>query len=231
MTPYDRGMNSPNPNWKPGDKITAPVGEMVTLDPEKMSTNDVYKLMIGTIVPRPIAFVSTMNGKGGVNLAPFSFFTGVSSNPPCLAISIARKPDGEKKDTLKNIEETEEFVVNTASEWLVEPLVHCAGEFSYGVDEMATVGLTPLPSTKIKPPRVKESPVHFECKSVGTLEIGEGKAGSATLVVGHIVAVHVDGGVYKDGKVHSPSLKPVARLGGPTYALLGQMFDIPVPKV
>lgn len=224
-------MNSPNPNWKPGEAIVSPVGAMTTLDPEKIPPADMYKLMIGAIVPRPIAFVSTASEKGQVNLAPFSFFTGVSSNPPCLVISVARRSDGEKKDTLKNIEETEEFVVNTASEWLVEPLVHCAADYPYGVDEMATVGLTPLPSVKVKPPRVKEAAVQFECKSVGTLEIGEGAAGSATLVVGHIVLAHIDSALYKDGKVDTTGLKPVARLGGPTYSLLGTTFDIPIPKV
>lgn len=224
-------MSSPNPNWKPGDKVASPVTEMVTLDPESMQTPDLYKLLIGTIVPRPIAFVSTVSEAGLINLAPFSFFTGVSSNPPCLAISIARRPDGEKKDTLKNIEATDQFVVNTASEWLVEPLVHTAAEFPPEVDEMATVGLTPLPSIKVKPPRVKEAAVQFECENVGVLEVGEGGAGSSTLVVGRIILAHVSTAAYKDGKVDFTALKPVARLGGPTYSLIGQTFDIPVPKL
>lgn len=187
--------------------------------------------MIGTIVPRPIAFVTTVSESGVVNLAPFSFFTGVSSNPPCLAVSIARKPNGEKKDTLKNIEATDQFVVNTASEWLVEPLVHCGAEFPSEVDEMKTAGLTPLPAVKVRPPRVKEAAVHFECENVGVLEVGEGGAGSSTLVVGRIVLAHVSSAVYKDGKVDFTTLKPISRLGGITYGLIGQTFDIPVPKL
>lgn len=224
-------MSTPHETWKPGDPIASPVSEMVTLDPASMKTPDIYKLLIGTIVPRPIAFVSTVSEEGIVNLAPFSFFTGVSSNPPCLAISIARKPDGEKKDTLKNIEATDQFVVNTASEWLVGPLVHTAAEFPPEVDEMSLVGLTPVASMKVKPPRVKEAAVHFECENVGVLEVGEGDAGSSTLVVGRIILTHISSAAYKDGKVDFTALKPVARLGGLTYSLIGQTFDMAVPKV
>lgn len=224
-------MSSPNPDWKPGDKVNSPVTEMVTLDPQAMTTPDLYKLMIGTIIPRPIALVSTISEEGIFNLAPFSFFTGVSSNPPCLAVSIARKPNGEKKDTLKNIEATDQFVVNTTSEWLIEPLVHSAGDFPPEVDEMATVGLTPLPSVKVTPPRVKEAAVQFECENVGVLEVGEGDAGSSTLVVGRILLAHVSAAAYKDGKIDFTALKPVARLGGITYSLIGQTFDIAVPKL
>jgi flavin reductase (DIM6/NTAB) family NADH-FMN oxidoreductase RutF len=204
---------------------------MISLDLATMSPPAIYKLMIGTIVPRPIAFVSTVSAAGVGNLAPFSFFNGVSSDPPCVVISITRKNDGSKKDTLRNIEETRQFVVNTVSDWMVEPMNQCSGEYPYGVDEMQKVGLTPLPSAKVSANRVKESAIHLECELVQTVEIGNGNVGSATLVIGRIVMMHFREDVYEDGKVNIENLKPVARLAGAKYALLGEIFELARPQV
>src|SRR5690349_10987328 len=123
---------------------------MISLDFDSLPGATRYKIMIGAVVPRPIAFVSTINSAGTGNLAPFSFFNAVSSDPPCLAFSITRKRDGSKKDTLRNIEETRGFVVNTVSEWMADPMNQSSADYPYGVDEMAKVGLTALPSTRVK---------------------------------------------------------------------------------
>ncbi len=223
-------MPSPNPHWKPGDKVTPPTIDTIEFDLSAMPILERYRLIIGSVVPRPIAFVSTMNKQGQVNLAPFSFFMGVSSNPPCLAFSVSRKPSGEKKDTLRNIEETGDFVINTASEWLIEPLVHTAADFPYGVDEMAKVGLTPIASKMVKPPRVREAAVQFECALHHLLQIGDGTAGSAELIVGKILYLHVQKTAYQNGRILLSETKPVSRLGGTSYAKLGELFDIPIPK-
>ena len=224
-------MNSPNPKWKPGDKIEAPAGEMLQINPDSTKVPTLYKLLIGGVIPRPIAFVSTINKAGQGNLAPFSFFNAVSSNPPCVMISVARKPSGEKKDSLLNIEETGEFVVNSANQWLLEPLVHCAAEYPYGVNEMEQVGLTSVPSVKVKPPRVKESAFQLECEVYKTVEIGDGSPGSSTVIFGRVVLFHILESAYKDEKVLVDVLKPIARLGGISYSGLGDQFSIPVPKL
>jgi len=119
--------------WQPGDSIHSPVHEMITPDPPQIGSKQTYKLMIGAIVPRPIAFISTMSPEGIGNLAPFSFFNGVSSNPPAVMIAITRKKGGEKKDTLRNIESTHQFVVNSVNEWMVEPMNQCSAEYPYGL--------------------------------------------------------------------------------------------------
>ena len=224
-------MPSPNPTWKPGDKIETPAGQMLTVDPSVIPARDMYKLIIGAVVPRPIAFVSTIGKDGTGNLAPYSFFNGVSSNPPCLMISVSYKEDRSKKDTLRNIEETGQFVVNSANEWLIEPLVHCAGAYPYGVDEMSLVGLTPEPSTRVRPPRVKESAVAFECETYKTVEIGDGSPGSTTIIFGKIVFVHAHSSVYKNGRIDFSAYRPVGRLGGFGYGKITETFDIPVPIV
>lgn len=224
-------MTSPNPNWRPGNKIVSPLSDSVEIDPTTVSVPEMYKILIGAVTPRPIAFVSTVSSNGAGNLAPFSFFNAISSNPPTLMISVSRKPSGERKDTLRNIEETGQFVVNSANEWLIEPLVHCAASYPHGVDEMREVGLTPEPSLKVKPPRVKESAVSFECELLKLVEIGDGGRGSSVAVFGRVVMAHISKDAYVGGKVLTEKLKMIGRLGGTSYAKLGEFFDIPVPEV
>jgi len=224
-------MSSPNANWTPGTIINSPVGKMLTLDPDNMKVIDRYKLLIGSIIPRPIAFVSTESSSGLKNLAPFSFFNCISSNPPCIVFSVSRKPDGTKKDTLINIEETGQFVVNSSNAWFAEALVHTAATYPYGVDEMEKVGLTPIPSQKIKPPRVKEAAIQFECETYKTVEVGDGSAGSATLVIGKIVLFHIHEKAYKDGKIDHKELQAFARLGGISYTTIESTFDLAVPNI
>lgn len=227
-------MRPIRPHWKPGDPILSPVNEMVSLDPQQIGSKATYKLLIGAIVPRPIAFVSTTNAEGIGNLAPFSFFNGVSSNPPAVMIAITRKPHPDqpnnKKDTLRNIESTGQFVVNTVNEWIAEPMNQCSSEYPYGVNEMEKVGLTPLPSLKVRPPRVKESSIHFECELYDTLEVGDGSEGSSTIVVGRIVMLHIDSAAYENGKIILEKIQPISRLAGTSYGRTTGVFDLPRPR-
>jgi len=218
-------------DWKRGEPVAHPVDEMVQLDFSKLDTASKYKLLIGGIVPRPIALVSTMDGKGVPNLAPFSFFNGVCSDPPCLVFSAGYQPDGGVKDTLANIRETGEFVVHTVSEWFLEPMHHTSANYGPEVNEIEMAGLTPIPSVCVKPFRIKESPVHFECKLEKLVGVGEPKSGAATLIIGRIVMMHVFSEAYDNGKILHDKLKPIARMGGRTYAELGKIHDLHRPVV
>lgn len=224
-------IHAQNPDWKPGQKLDIEKRQMLKLDLSQISPIETYKLMIGSIVPRPIAFVSTLNTNGSVNLAPFSFFNGVGSNPPSLMFAIVNKTGGEKKDTLKNIEREKEFVVNLASAELAEPLNYCGTDFAYGESEMEKSGLTPTPSQKIKAPRVAECPIQMECELYNTMLVGDGSAGSSTIVVGKILIMHVDQTIYNDGKILIEKLNPLARLSGSSYSLVGDFFNLERIKI
>ena len=164
----------------------------MTIDPKKQTFQENYKLMIGSILPRPIAFVSTISSDGIYNLAPFSFFTGIISDPPTICFSPTRRgTDGEAKDTLKNIRATGEFVINIVTENIVSQMNETATEFPPEVDEFKASGLTAIPSKIVKPPLVKESPISFECKKVQVLELGKAQAGGGFLVIGEIVMFHM----------------------------------------
>jgi flavin reductase (DIM6/NTAB) family NADH-FMN oxidoreductase RutF len=204
---------------------------MIEINPTSSTQKDLYKLLIGAIVPRPIAFVSTCGDDGSCNLAPFSFFSGVASNPPSLMFSCANTPSKEKKDTLRNIEERKEFVVNSANEWLIEPLVASAADYPYGVDEMREVGLTPVDSKIVAPPRVQEAAIQFECKLLQLVPVGDGSPGSSTVIIGEIVYAHIREDCYKDGKIPFENYHPVSRLGGLSYGKGGELFEMAVPKV
>lgn len=205
---------------------------MISLDPNDLGVPERYKLIIGTVVPRPIAFVSTCSPDGKLNLAPFSYFNAVCTDPPTILFCPSiRGTDGEKKDTLRNIEATKEFVVNIVSEEIVNQMNATAADFPYGVSEFEQCGLTPLASIKIKPPRVAESPAQMECKLQQIIQVGEGARGSGFIVLGTVVQFHYQDHVYKDGRVLLDQLKPVARLAGNSYALIQDPFDLPRPSV
>jgi flavin reductase (DIM6/NTAB) family NADH-FMN oxidoreductase RutF len=222
-------VQSPQAGWTPGRPVNSPVGEMVTIDTKDLDVLASYKLLIGTVVPRPIAFVTTVSSNGAINAAPYSSWNLVASKPTSIVFSVARKPNGEKKDTLCNIERTKEFVVNTVGDWMVEAMNLCSEELPYGESELEKVGLTTIPSQHISVPRIKESPVHLECRLHTSVEVGQGAAGSATLVVGEVVAFHVHKSAYVDGKIAVEELKPVSRLGGLRYALVGDIFQLSRP--
>ncbi|SVB24373.1 uncharacterized protein METZ01_LOCUS177227 [marine metagenome] len=188
------------------------------MDPSEIPFQETHKLMIGSIIPRPIAFVSTQSNNGKNNVAPFSYFNGVCSKPPTIMFAPARRGwDGEEKDTLINIRDTEEFVVNIVSESFAEKMVMCATDFDSDVDEFEISGLTPTNSQKIKPPRVGEAKISFECKLNQIVEIGDGTAGSGFVVIGTIVLFHIDDGIYDNGRILTDKLEPLGRLAGNWY--------------
>lgn len=188
------------------------------LDPQTTPRAELYSLMIRCIAPRPIAWVSSISGEGKLNLAPFSFFNGVSSNPPALLFVTSRHDNGQKKDTLLNVEATRQFVVNVVPESLAEQMNITATEYPHGISEFEKAGLTPAPSDRVTPPRLKESPVNFECELHDTLHVGADGAGGGTIVVGRIVLIHVDESILTNGKVDYELYHPLGRMGGMEYA-------------
>ena len=196
-------------------------------DPNEIPFQETHKLMIGSIVPRPIAFVSTQSKNGKNNVAPFSYFNGVCSKPPTIMFAPARRGwDGEEKDTLINIRDTEEFVVNIVSESFAEKMVMCATDFDSDVDEFEISGLNTADSQKIKPPRVEEAKISFECKLNQIVEIGDGSAGSGFVVIGTIVLFHIDDDIYDDGRILLNQLEPLGRLAGNWYTRLTDTLKI-----
>jgi flavin reductase (DIM6/NTAB) family NADH-FMN oxidoreductase RutF len=197
------------------------------LNPKDLSVKDSYKLIIGCILPRPIAFVSTLSELGVPNLAPFSFFTGITSNPPtlCFAPSI-KGTSGTKKDTLANIEHSGEFVVNIVSEEIAEQMNETATDFPPEIDEFEIAGLTAVKSKIVQPSRVKESPINIECKLYKTVYIGDGSTGSGALVIGEILLYHIADALYHEGRIDTGLLKPIGRLAGQEYTTLGKRFSL-----
>lgn len=200
------------------------------LNPSEHAPADIYKLMVGLIVPRPIAFVSTLAADGVRNLAPFSFFTAISANPPVICFSpMVRASDGQYKDTLRNVEATREFVVNVVSEDFAERMNACAAEFPPEVDEFEVSGLTPLASDLVKPPRVAESRVSLECRLLQVVHVS-GKPLGGSLVLGEVLRFHVADEVVTGYKVDPNLLQAIGRMGGPTYVRTRDRFDMIRPK-
>ena len=196
-------------------------------DPKNLPFSDVHKLMIGSIVPRPFAFVSTVSNKGERNIAPFSYFNGVCSNPPTIMFAPARRGwDGEEKDTLVNIKQNQEFVVNIVSEKIAEKMVVCSTDYAPDVDEFDISGLHAKNSTKVSPPRLGESLVSFECELNQIVEIGNNEPGGGFIVIGTIVLFHIDESIYDNGHIKSEKLKPIGRLAGNWYTRPSDNFEI-----
>jgi flavin reductase (DIM6/NTAB) family NADH-FMN oxidoreductase RutF len=197
----------------------------VILDPGTISPGDFYRFMISVVVPRPIAFVSTMNADGQHNVAPFSYYNAITNQPPLIGISINHRR-GNPKDTYRNIEQTGEFVVNTVDEALGARMVQTSGEWPEDVDEFQLAGLTPVPSDLVKPPRVGESPINLECRLYRSIELG-----TTFFVVGEILRAHVRDDVLSEGRVDIARLKPLGRLGGDGYSVVRDVIHMPRPKV
>ncbi len=195
------------------------------LDPGTVSQGAFYQFMISVIVPRPIAFISTLDGGGRRNAAPFSFFCGLTSRPPLLGVSIQLR-DGRPKDTLRNIRDTGEFVVNTVDEPLAGRMVQASGEWPEDVDEIALAALSTLPGERVKPPRIAESPVNLECRLHRELELG-----GTVFVVGEILCAHVRDEVLTDGQVDPAKLRAIGRLGGDGYCYVREFLRLPRPRV
>jgi len=195
------------------------------LDPGAVSAVHFSRFMNSVILPRPIAFVTTVNAAGRVNAAPFSWYCGLASHPPLLGVSLSPR-DGGPKDTLRNVRETRELVVNVVTEAMAEQIVKASGDWPAEVDELALTGLTAVPSDLVRPPRVAESPVSLECRLEREIALGESR-----LVVGEILRAHVAEGVLTEGRVDVTKLRPLGRLGGEQYTRLGDLLRLPRPKV
>ncbi|KQL19365.1 flavin reductase family protein [Cytobacillus solani] len=197
------------------------------ITPGNLEWKDAYKLLVGSILPRPIAFVTTINEMGIVNAAPFSFFTAICADPMLICFSPMRRgTDGKKKDTLANIEETREFVINIVSEDWTEKMNICATEFPAEMDELDISGLWKESSQMVKPPRVKESKIHLECSLYQVLHFGE-HPGAGSLVIGKVEHVHVAEELYEKGRINTDKLKPVGRMAGQMYTKpLGDVFEL-----
>ncbi len=206
---------------------------MIVLDPHTVDAKNIYKLLIGCIVPRPIAFVSTKSSEGILNLAPFSFFMGVCANPPTLAFSISQKGSGGgTKDTLANIRETKEFVVNVVSEEMGERMNITAAEFPSHIDEFKVAGFTPIASDKISVPRVKESPIQMECRLSQIVEINSSQPLGASVVFGEIICFHLAEEIYDNNfHIDIAALQPIGRLAGNSYSRTNDRFDLVRPKM
>jgi flavin reductase (DIM6/NTAB) family NADH-FMN oxidoreductase RutF len=199
------------------------------IDPSAAEPRDIYRLMIGAIVPRPTAFVSTISADGVFNLAPFSYFTAIGSNPPAVCFSPATRRDGSKKDTLRNIEATGEFVINIVSEDFAAQMNLCSGEYPPETDEFALSGLTPLASDLVKPPRVKESRIHMECRLLEIVHVSLKPLGGS-LVVGEVLRFHVDDEIVTGYSIDPDKLRAIGRMGGPTYTRTTDRFSMERPK-
>jgi flavin reductase (DIM6/NTAB) family NADH-FMN oxidoreductase RutF len=191
-------------------------------DPAIVDKRQVYRLLTGAVVPRPIGWASTVNAKGVTNLAPFSFFTVVCVIPPMISLTIARNPDGSEKHTLRNVRETGEFCFNVVTEPVWKEMVDSANAFPADDSEFAETGLTAIPSVKVKPPRVKEVPIHFECKLDRVIELGPNRH---PLVIGEVVYMHVDPACMTGGYIDMKKLNPIGRLNGFFYASLGEIYE------
>jgi flavin reductase (DIM6/NTAB) family NADH-FMN oxidoreductase RutF len=203
---------------------------MLALDPAQIAYNDIYKLMIGAIVPRPIAFVSTVDLAGARNLAPFSYFTACGSNPPVVCFSTAvRSGPRPHKDTLENIRATGEFVVNIVSEEIADQMNMTATDVPPDVDEFSLSGLTPIASDLVKPPRVAECKVQMECRLHQIVVVSD-KPGGGILILGQVLRFHVADALLDGYKIDPDKLKAIGRMGGPTYVRTLDRFDMQRPK-
>jgi flavin reductase (DIM6/NTAB) family NADH-FMN oxidoreductase RutF len=194
----------------------------VQVDPRTLSSTAVYKLLISSVVPRPIAWVSSVDADGVANLAPFSYFMAITDEPPTIAFSCSPRA-GNRKDTLRNVEATGEFVVNVVDDDRAEQMNLSSGDYPPELDEFALTKLTPAPSVVVKAPRVAEAPISMECKVVRILPIGR-----AHLTLGEIVQWHVRDDVYDaaTGRLDMHRLRPVGRLTGNLYSHIHDIFEM-----
>ena len=201
------------------------------IDPKVASQKDIYKILTGTVIPRPIGWISTISNTGVPNLAPFSFFNAVGEDPPHVVFSTVRTGN-KNKDTLNNILANRQFVVNLATEELVDVMNMTSVNLPPDGNEFDYAGLTAIPSVLVKPFRVKESPVHFECEMVHHYNLEDHKDGGATIIIGRIVMFHISDDILLDNSyINLETYKPVARLAGNNYAKLGEIFSIKRPFI
>ncbi|MGD0938495.1 MAG: flavin reductase family protein [Terracidiphilus sp.] len=216
------------------DDVRSSQPSMLSLKPSGLQPQEIYKLMTGIIVPRPVALVSTISSDGVANLAPFSFFSGVGAVPPTVLFCPALRDGaslgiGERKDTLRNVEETGEFVINVVSEAIAAAANAAAAEVAFGVDEFALSGLTPIASEVVRPPRVAESPAQMECKLLQVIYTAHAPRGGV-IVLGEVVRFHVREELVDDFRVDPAGLDAVGRMAGNTWVRTCDRIDLIRPK-
>ncbi|MEM1504057.1 flavin reductase family protein [Domibacillus sp. 8LH] len=202
---------------------------MLSIDPSANTERENYKFLIGSIIPRPIAFVTSMSKEGTLNGAPFSYFNIVSSNPPMISLAIQRN-QGERKDTARNIVESKEFVVHIVDEQNVEKVNETAANLPPEESEIERTQLTPVESVKISVPGVKEAKIRMECLLEQSLELGDSDAPGCDLIIGKVVQFHIAEDIYENGRINPDGLGAVSRLAGNDYAKIGEIFTIDRPS-
>ncbi|MFZ4105817.1 flavin reductase family protein [Flavobacterium sp.] len=195
-------------------------------NPDNLDSKAIYKLLTGSIIPRPIAWIATISEEGINNLAPFSYFNMAGDDPPHVMFS-TRRDNNSNKDTLNNVLVTNQFVVNMVTEELTEQMNRTAQAVPAEVDEFQMVGVTPIPSSIVKPMRVKESLVQFECEMVHHYFLEDHIHGGSCIVIGRVVSMHFDESILiEDHKINMETYKPIARLSGSNYSKIGEVFSI-----
>ncbi|MGH9544536.1 MAG: flavin reductase family protein [Terriglobales bacterium] len=204
----------------------------MNVQPDQLPHREFYRILISAVAPRPIAWVSTLH-HGCLNLAPFSFFNVLSAKPPLLGFSPSLRQVDEQpapKDTLRNIRETGEFVVNVVTFAVAEAMNLSSGDYDSSVDEFALAKLTTRPSQVVRPPQVAESPISFECRLNRIIDFGT-EPPSGSLVMGEIVCVHLEESVLKDGRLDPDALDLIGRMGGMQYSRTTPRFEMKRPEV
>src|SRR3954470_14090328 len=217
-----------------GGLLTAPPaddpGGRVYLDTREISARDTYRLLIGSVVPRPIGWVTTVSVDDVGNLAPFSFYMAATGNPPTVVLSTSMR-DGEPKDTLRNVKEIPEFVLNVVSEDVAEAMNATSEEFPADIDELLAAGLTAVPSSRVRPMRVAEAPINMECRLVQLVPVGDPTTGS-TLIIGEVLAWHVRDDIFDADRmrIRQDLLRAIGRMAGDGYCRTRDQFEMIRPN-
>src|SRR5690625_262785 len=201
---------------------------VISINPNELSANDNYKFLIGSVIPRPIALITTMSEKGFLNAAPFSYFNVVSTNPPLLAVSIGRR-NGKMKDTSTNITKTKEFVIHIVDESIVDDMNETAATLPEEGNEIDLTSFVTIKSEHVNVPAIKQAKIRMECVLEKHVPLGDEPV-SNDLIIGKVVQYHIKNDIYQDGKVDPLALAPVSRLAGHYYGNLGKIYEIERPK-
>lgn len=204
---------------------------MLSINPQDIPIQQLHGYLLGAVAPRPICFASTVDGEGNVNLSPFSYFNVFSANPPIMIFSPARRVrDNSTKHTLENILKTKEVVINIVSHAMVRQVSLSSTEYAKGINEFTKAGFTEVASEKVKPPRVAEAPVQFECKVNDVIALGE-EGGAGNLIIAEVVQMHIDETILdNDGKIDPIKIDTVSRLGGNWYSRAkAGLFEVEKP--
>ncbi|HKO09373.1 MAG TPA: flavin reductase family protein [Alphaproteobacteria bacterium] len=196
---------------------------MQSIEARNLSAARAYALLVGIVVPRPIAWITSTDSLGRVNAAPFSCYTFVCNNPPMIAVNIGRR-GGAEKDTERNLRATGSFVVNVVTEELIAPMHESSREYAFGTSEPELLSLELVPSQRVGPPRIARSPIALECVLDRIIELGQAPN---ALVIGEVVVFHIADELLADGRIDVRRFRPLARLGGPLYARLGEIITMP----